>query len=127
MNDKFDDFEYISIYSRAQALADGVLMECDQLAKEADFRYPTALTSAVWNECVAVPTSADWQDETGRLWDILHMLRIALLSAGQVTTVAFTVLVQNDEEPAQPVNLKAVCGPGDNGEPVITVMFPDED
>jgi hypothetical protein len=25
------------------------------------------------------------------------------------------------------VQLKAVCGPGDEGEPVITVMMPDED
>jgi hypothetical protein len=24
------------------------------------------------------------------------------------------------------VRLKALCGPGDDGEPVITVMFPDE-
>ncbi len=25
------------------------------------------------------------------------------------------------------VTLKAVCGPGDQGEPVITIMLPDED
>jgi hypothetical protein len=25
------------------------------------------------------------------------------------------------------VQLKAVCGPGDNAEPVITIMLPDED
>jgi hypothetical protein len=25
------------------------------------------------------------------------------------------------------VRLKAVCGPGDQGEPVITVMMPNED
>jgi len=25
------------------------------------------------------------------------------------------------------VTLKAVCGPGDNGKPVITIMKPDED
>jgi hypothetical protein len=25
------------------------------------------------------------------------------------------------------VRLKAVCGPGDNAEPVVTVMMPDED
>jgi hypothetical protein len=26
-----------------------------------------------------------------------------------------------------PVRLKAVCGPGADGEPVLTVMMPDED
>jgi hypothetical protein len=25
------------------------------------------------------------------------------------------------------VTLKAVCGPGDDGEPVVTIMLPDED
>jgi hypothetical protein len=25
------------------------------------------------------------------------------------------------------VRLKALCGPGDQGEPVVTVMLPDED
>jgi hypothetical protein len=25
------------------------------------------------------------------------------------------------------VKLKALCGPGDNGEPVITIMLPEED
>ena len=25
------------------------------------------------------------------------------------------------------VRLKAVCGPGDEGEPVITILMPDED
>jgi hypothetical protein len=25
------------------------------------------------------------------------------------------------------VELKAVCGPGDNSEPVITIMLPEED
>jgi len=25
------------------------------------------------------------------------------------------------------VVLKALCGPGDNGEPVITILLPDED
>jgi hypothetical protein len=25
------------------------------------------------------------------------------------------------------VTLKAICGPGDNGEPVVTIILPDED
>jgi hypothetical protein len=26
-----------------------------------------------------------------------------------------------------PIDLKAICGPGDDGEPVLTVLLPDED
>jgi hypothetical protein len=35
--------------------------------------------------------------------------------------------VRNDNRAPQLVTLRAACGPGDNGEPVVTVMMPDED
>ncbi|WTE31817.1 hypothetical protein OH735_00045 [Streptomyces sp. NBC_01618] len=48
-----DPDEIIHAYTRARALADGVLVAADaDLAREAGFRVPVALTSAVW---VAVP------------------------------------------------------------------------
>jgi hypothetical protein len=41
----------------------------------------------------------------------------------------FAVHVRNDNRQGMPplVHLKAVCGPGDRAEPVITIMLPDED
>jgi hypothetical protein len=43
--------------------------------------------------------------------------------------VCYAVHVRNDnrERTPPPVPLKAVCGPGDQGGPAITVMLPDED
>jgi hypothetical protein len=43
--------------------------------------------------------------------------------------VAFAWHVRNDNRDRTPplVRLKALCGPGDRGEPVVTVMLPDED
>ena len=43
--------------------------------------------------------------------------------------VRFGVHVRNDNREGTPplVRLKAVRGPGDGGEPVITVMLPDEE
>jgi hypothetical protein len=43
--------------------------------------------------------------------------------------VRFGVHVRNDNRERTPprVRLKALCGPGDQGEPVISVMQPDED
>jgi hypothetical protein len=43
--------------------------------------------------------------------------------------VRFGVHVRNDnrERTPPPVRLKAVCGPGDDGSPCLTVMLPDED
>jgi hypothetical protein len=41
--------------------------------------------------------------------------------------IDFFFLVQNKPEKLKRQNLKAICGPGDNAEPVITVMLPEED
>jgi hypothetical protein len=40
--------------------------------------------------------------------------------------VDFCVLVRNGGRVAAEVNLKAICGPGDDVQPVITVMLPNE-
>ena len=38
------------------------------------------------------------------------------------------LFVRNGDDTApKPVKLKAICHPGDEGEPVVTVMLPDED
>jgi hypothetical protein len=41
--------------------------------------------------------------------------------------IDFYFLVQNKPGKLSKQLLKALCHPGDNREPVITVMFPDED
>jgi hypothetical protein len=43
--------------------------------------------------------------------------------------VGFGVHVRNDNRDRTPplVRLKAVCGPGDDAEPVVTIMILDED
>ena len=41
--------------------------------------------------------------------------------------IIFEMPVEDDTGECQAVALKLLCGPGDLGEPVITVMMPDED
>jgi hypothetical protein len=78
--------------------------------------------------CVAVPPGVACQDEAGRLWDVVYLLRCAI-GRSDGAEVRFGVHVRDDNRERTPplVRLKAVCGPGDQGEPVITVMLPDED
>jgi hypothetical protein len=124
----FEDAELIHRYTRADALRDGVLIDVTPTAREAGFRFPVALTAAAWERCVSVPPGVACQDEAGRLWDVLFVLRCAVgRSGGQ--EVRFGVHVRNDNRERTPplVQLKALCGPGDDGEPCITVMMPDED
>ena len=119
----------IYAYTRAQAIADGVLVDVSKLAREAGFKIPVAVTCGVWAECVAVPKGVLCQDETGRLWDVLMMLRHAIAKNSDGERVDFALHVRNDNEERTPplVSLYALCGPGDDAEPVVTVMLPTED
>lgn len=128
MNTKDVFGEVIYAYSRAQALEDGVLIDVSSVAKEAGFKYPVALTQAVWAKYVEVPQGIIAQDEQGRLWDILRMARNEIRkNSGPRQELLFQLHVRNDNQNRTPlVTLKGCCGPGDAGEPVITIMLPDE-
>jgi hypothetical protein len=79
-----------------------------------------ALTRAVWERCVRVPEGVACQDEVGRLWGVLRLLRWAIRRQGGGRVVAFGVHIRNDNrEGTLPlVRLKAMSGPGDQGEPM---------
>ena len=55
--------EPIDVYTRAQALADGALRDVTDLARDAGFRVPVALTAAAWAEAVA------WDDDRPEVQD----------------------------------------------------------
>ncbi len=124
----FEEADLIHRYTRAQAIGDGVLINVSETAKEAGIRYPVALTAAVWTKCVTIPPGVECQDEAGRLWDVLFLLRCAV-GRSNGAEVRFGVHVRNDNRDRTPplVRLKALCGPDDDGSPCITVMVPGED
>ena len=75
------------------------------------------------------------QDETGRLWDVLWMARIAAIrSRGRHSEPSdrtpFSVYrVPNVPDAMEPNELELVAhiGGGDNGEAVVTILLPNED
>jgi hypothetical protein len=123
----FDESENIHRYTRAQALADGTLIDVTPMANEAGIKDPTALTRAVWQEFVAVPEGVQAQDEPGRLWDVLYLLRCAISRSPDGDTLHYQLHVRNENDTPKPVTLKAVCGPDDDGGPCITIMLRTED
>jgi hypothetical protein len=125
----FDNPDLIHSYSRADALRDGVLIDATTTTTDAGFRYPVALTRAAWERCVAVPPGVACQDEAGRLFDVVWLLACAIRRGSIGAEVRFAVRVRNDNRQGMPplVHLKAVCGPGDHAEPVITIMLPGQD
>ena len=118
------------IYTRAQAIADGVQVDVTKTAQEAGIKYPMFLTRAVWDQYVAVPPDVTAQDEAGRLWDVVWMTRFAILRARPgMDRVPVALYVRNDNTRARLIKLIAQCGPLDMNDPApaITVMMPDED
>ena len=57
------------------------------------------------------------------------MLRCAIMrdQRAETSRLDFRLLVRNDNRRPEEVTLKALCGPGDDAEPVITIMLPHED
>ena len=131
----FHPSDLISSYTRAQAIADGVLIDVTETAKEAGFRIPVALTRAAWADCV------EWsetdtkrqvpQDQAGRLWDVLWMASNAIKRARtSICSVMFDLYrVPRGGLATKPrrATLQVICEPGDQGEPVVTIMLPGED
>ncbi|MCU7804236.1 MAG: hypothetical protein KZQ96_13645 [Candidatus Thiodiazotropha sp. (ex Lucinoma borealis)] len=127
--------EVIYSYTRAQAIEDGVLIEVGSLVKVNVFKWPVALTSAAWADCVAWSDDDSekqvHQDQSGRLWDVLYMatyeIRNSNGSGEQMLYQLFRVPRDGEATEAEIVTLKLIVGPGDDGEPVITIMLPNED
>ncbi|MCW5648336.1 MAG: hypothetical protein KIS62_01185 [Ramlibacter sp.] len=126
----------IHSYSREQAFADGVLVNLSESAewKEAGFRMPVACTRAVWDAYIAW-TDDDTnkqtvQDQSGRLWDVLFMLRHGIATSANTNSLLYQLHVvprDGKSRRARRITLKALAGPGDYAEPVITIMMPNED
>jgi hypothetical protein len=129
-DDPFAGFEILSVYSRADALADGVLVDLTDLAREAGFRIPLAVTEAVYRSYLdpSPELIAEGQSFQGRAWDLLQILRFAAAVYPDRSEIHFKVLfVLSPGCSPEPVPLKALCHPGDDGEPVLTILLPSED
>lgn len=122
--------EVIYAYTRAQAVADGFQVEVTEAAREAGILFPVFLTRAVYDAYVTVPPGVEAQDEAGRLWDVMTMLRFAIHKAQpDWDRLHFALYVRNDNRRPRLVKLIATCGPLDIDQPraAITVMLPGEE
>lgn len=136
-----DDFwgEPIHVYTRAQAIADGVLHDYSKMGREAGFAWPVAVTSAAHADAIEwTDSNAGLQDTEGRAWDVMWMANHAVRSLarrehGQVgpgTRVPFQVMrVPNTPRATVPraTTLHVIVSADDDGKPCLTIALPDED
>lgn len=120
--------EIIFQYTRKQAIEDGVLIDLSDMAKEAGIKFPVAVTAGVFG--VLNNTEVPGQDLQGRAWDMFTIFKLAIRQSdgGDVVKFAPLFATKTGGRPKlAPVKMWAKCGPGDNMEPVITVMLEGED
>ena len=114
--------EPICCYSRAQALADGVLVDVSERAQRAGIKYPTACTHGVWSLIDCLPAS-----ETDTLAGIVRDIRLDHVLTAMLAAIRQARGTDRVTFAALGCALWAQCGPGDTAEPVITIMREGED
>lgn len=122
--------EAIHTYTRAQAIEDGALVDLMQgemaaVARQ-HYKFPIACTAAVFavmRKAVENPRYSN--DYAGILHDMLWMSKVMKRQINE-STVIFRVIIAGAGR-ARNFDFKLMVGPGDAGEPVITIMEPGED
>ena len=90
------------------------------------FKCPVAVTSAV--DVLLNDYRHDGQDFQGRAWDLLMVLHFEITRTKNTDILYFAPYFNtSNHEETKPYKLWSKCGPGDNGEAVITIMFVGED
>lgn len=114
----------IHSYSRAQAIADGVLVDLTERSESIrrTWVHHMACTDTVW-AIVERALEKPGQDLEEILHDVCMMAFVSARVGGAETdTVRFKVSIAGETHA-----LKLRVGPGDTPEPVLTLMLPNED
>ena len=152
-----DVVEVISTYTRQQAIEDGILVDCEQAPmgemRRQLLKWPLAMTTTAFHRYVwPIDEEANLppdQSLEGRFWDVLWMFHAAVKGTVPARRIdpcnllfdfccivadptlssneAIDATVRSGPDGMRQVTLKAVSGPGDDGEPVMTFMLPEED
>lgn len=119
----------ISVYTRAQAIADGVLVDLSAIVPDVcrqHYKYPVACTAAVWAIIdAAVRSRHHMNSVAGVVHDILWMSRVYKRHISPDTVITRVTITGAGRKKLYEFKLNV--GPGDSAEPVITLMLPEED
>lgn len=135
LNENLEPFgEVIFKYTREDAINDGVFVDISELAKEAGFKIPVAITqgvNALLNEEI------EGQDFIGRAWDMFTILLLTIkgmtkpdnfIEFKPVFVRASNVrnLPSSEKFKPVPVKLWAVVEGNNDGSPGMNIMLPRE-
>lgn len=128
--EKHEYFQIIHTYSRRQAIEEHMLFDVSNTAKECGFNIPVAITKNLLHSYFDPSEACEkiGQSLSGRLIDVLTVLYFNALSAkGDRLTFKVAFVMDAETGRSETVDLLAVVGPGDAGEPVVTIMLPEDE
>ena len=115
--------DVIYSYTRANAIADGVLVDLSKIETvRTHWRFPFACTDTVYS-IIETAIADDGKDLEGIMHDIGTMAKMQMRRGDMATdTLLFEVIIGRRLR-----SLKLHVGPGDTIQPVMTLMLPNED
>jgi hypothetical protein len=112
--------EVISAHSRAQAIEDGDLIDISDTAAGKCFKFPMAVTAAVYSVLQDDTSTSD--SVSGRLWDMANIMMMAARTANGRQRIDFKIKMGGRVH-----DLYMSIGPGDTAAPVLTILMSGED
>ena len=124
-----EETNIISCYTRQNAIDDGIFVDVSEVAKEAGFKIPVAITTNLYHTYIKPSEEAKnyGQDEQGRLWDVLWLLRVEARKTRD-SFLKYKVRFQDSPSKKKDVTVWAVCeatSPTDPS-PAINIMLPED-
>ena len=115
-------------YTRTQALEDGTLIDASSAARALGFKLPVAVGDNLFNRYVIPPAGLEGEGQSleGRLHDLLVLAMVAARKGLNQDRVLFDVQFVMRPGRREKVRCVIHVGPGDQGEPVITVCLPED-
>lgn len=121
------------VVTRAEAIENGDLVDVTAAAMETGLRVPVAMTANAYSSAIAWSEQDSrrqlYQRPEDRLTEVIEMAAIRAQEQPNRHRILFNVrLVPRDGVAARPkaLLLKLVAGQGDAGEPVATILLPNE-
>lgn len=111
--------EVISVYTRAQAHADGILLDVSDSEGARLFKFPVSITVAL-HSALSRGAGNEAATYNARLWDVCYMATVKARTSNE-SDLFFKVKVGREV-----LALWGNCGPEDDGAPCMTFGFPED-
>ena len=122
----FTNDDLISSYTQTQAIEDGVLHLVPKEISRVYFRYPVILSDSLMTVIeLSLKDKRFMNDYRGVMHDVLFMAQLAA-KRGKGESALKTKVTITGAGPKSVYDLLIVCGPGDDMQPTITIMFPED-